>query len=227
MFPADVCSSCASSGAVTLTCHRSHRPAPRIRYGDGSSRPCAIRIHDQALERHLVVRSAAGASARLHGRPAQMVEGRIYDFLELLLINEQSGIANWRGEVEETVGRSALACPPSDAVQSAGPGAAQRGAPLRHRRRHLRPLPRRDRQYSCAYFSNDGAALEEAQLAKKRHLAAKLAIEPGPARARHRLRLGRPRRCILAPRTAVRRDRRHAQHRAAQDLARARRQGRA
>ena len=36
----------------------------------------------------------------------------------------------------------------------------------------------RDRQYSCAYFT-DGADLEEAQLAKKRHLAAKLAIAPG------------------------------------------------
>jgi cyclopropane-fatty-acyl-phospholipid synthase len=36
----------------------------------------------------------------------------------------------------------------------------------------------RDRQYSCGYFT-EGADLEEAQLAKKRHLAAKLAIEPG------------------------------------------------
>jgi cyclopropane-fatty-acyl-phospholipid synthase len=35
-----------------------------------------------------------------------------------------------------------------------------------------------DRQYSCAYFT-EGADLEEAQLAKKRHLAAKLAIDPG------------------------------------------------
>src|SRR5437870_4267055 len=35
-----------------------------------------------------------------------------------------------------------------------------------------------DRQYSCGYFT-EGADLEEAQLAKKRHLAAKLAIEPG------------------------------------------------
>ena len=36
-----------------------------------------------------------------------------------------------------------------------------------------------DRQYSCAYFTERRADLEEAQLAKKRHLAAKLAIEPG------------------------------------------------
>ena len=36
-----------------------------------------------------------------------------------------------------------------------------------------------DRQYSCAYFETDDATLEEAQLAKKRHIAAKLRIEPG------------------------------------------------
>ncbi|MCX7349790.1 MAG: cyclopropane-fatty-acyl-phospholipid synthase [Alphaproteobacteria bacterium] len=37
----------------------------------------------------------------------------------------------------------------------------------------------RDRQYSCAYFETDDGSLEDAQLAKKRHLAAKLAIKPG------------------------------------------------
>jgi len=34
-----------------------------------------------------------------------------------------------------------------------------------------------DRQYSCAYFESPSATLEEAQLAKKRHLAAKMLIE--------------------------------------------------
>jgi cyclopropane-fatty-acyl-phospholipid synthase len=36
-----------------------------------------------------------------------------------------------------------------------------------------------DRQYSCAYFERPDSSLEAAQLAKKRHLAAKLMIEPG------------------------------------------------
>jgi cyclopropane-fatty-acyl-phospholipid synthase len=36
-----------------------------------------------------------------------------------------------------------------------------------------------DRQYSCAYFETRDSTLEEAQLAKKRHLAAKLDIKPG------------------------------------------------
>ncbi|HEX4080771.1 MAG TPA: cyclopropane-fatty-acyl-phospholipid synthase family protein [Rhizomicrobium sp.] len=38
----------------------------------------------------------------------------------------------------------------------------------------------RDRQYSCAYFSAPGETLEEAQIGKKRHIAAKLRLdEPG------------------------------------------------
>ncbi|MBI5132091.1 MAG: class I SAM-dependent methyltransferase [Rhodopseudomonas palustris] len=36
-----------------------------------------------------------------------------------------------------------------------------------------------DKQYSCAYFEGPDASLDDAQLAKKRHVAAKLLIEPG------------------------------------------------
>jgi cyclopropane-fatty-acyl-phospholipid synthase len=35
-----------------------------------------------------------------------------------------------------------------------------------------------DQQYSCAYFENADQSLDDAQLAKKRHLAAKLLVEP-------------------------------------------------
>ncbi len=37
----------------------------------------------------------------------------------------------------------------------------------------------KDRQYSCAFYETEDSTLEEAQLAKKRHLAAKLGIKPG------------------------------------------------
>jgi cyclopropane-fatty-acyl-phospholipid synthase len=36
-----------------------------------------------------------------------------------------------------------------------------------------------DRQYSCAYFNTDQESLEQAQEAKKRHIAAKLLLKPG------------------------------------------------
>nr|WP_295373030.1 cyclopropane-fatty-acyl-phospholipid synthase family protein [uncultured Sphingosinicella sp.] len=37
----------------------------------------------------------------------------------------------------------------------------------------------RDRQYSCAYFTDPGNSLEQAQADKKAHIAAKLALKPG------------------------------------------------
>jgi len=36
-----------------------------------------------------------------------------------------------------------------------------------------------DHQYSCAYFTRPGSSLEQAQAAKKRHIAAKLLLSPG------------------------------------------------
>jgi cyclopropane-fatty-acyl-phospholipid synthase len=36
-----------------------------------------------------------------------------------------------------------------------------------------------DRQYSCGYFETPDQSLDDAQLAKKRHLAAKLLVQPG------------------------------------------------
>lgn len=36
-----------------------------------------------------------------------------------------------------------------------------------------------DRQYSCAYFESAAQSLDDAQLAKKRHIAAKLLLKPG------------------------------------------------
>jgi cyclopropane-fatty-acyl-phospholipid synthase len=36
-----------------------------------------------------------------------------------------------------------------------------------------------DFQYSCGYFESEGQSLDEAQLAKKRHIAAKLLVQPG------------------------------------------------
>jgi cyclopropane-fatty-acyl-phospholipid synthase len=36
-----------------------------------------------------------------------------------------------------------------------------------------------DQQYSCAYFESPDQSLDDAQLAKKRHLAAKLRVKPG------------------------------------------------
>ncbi len=48
-----------------------------------------------------------------------------------------------------------------------------------------------DRQYSCGYFETPGQSLDDAQLAKKRHLAAKLVLDRGrPGKALRMLDIG-------------------------------------
>lgn len=145
------------------------------RYGDGAPPAIAVRLTDRRLERQLVRDpQLALGEAYMHGRLV-MVEGGIYDFLELMLSNLQGGpLPGW------TQSFSALRYLLRRLEQFNPSGRARRNAA------HHYDIDGTiydlfldsDRQYSCAYFT-EGADLEEAQLAKKRHLAAKLAIEPG------------------------------------------------
>jgi cyclopropane-fatty-acyl-phospholipid synthase len=104
-----------------------------------------------------------------------METGRIYELLELLLSNAQHNPVPAWARVLDVV-RYLI----RRAVQFNPAGRARRNVA------HHYDIDGAiydlfldsDRQYSCAYFT-PGADLEEAQLAKKRHLAAKLAIEPG------------------------------------------------
>ena len=65
------------------------RAAAPHRYGDGRGRSVVVQVADKRLERHLVLDpQLALGEGYMHGR-LKMVEGRIYDFLELLLSNIQ------------------------------------------------------------------------------------------------------------------------------------------
>ena len=145
------------------------------RYGDGTAPAISIRLADRRLERQLVRDpQLALGEAYMHGR-LSMVEGGIYDFLELMLVNLQGGpLPGW------TKSFNAARYMLRRLEQFNPSGRARRNVA------HHYDIDGAiydlfldsDRQYSCGYFT-EGADLEEAQLAKKRHLAAKLAIEPG------------------------------------------------
>jgi cyclopropane-fatty-acyl-phospholipid synthase len=134
-----------------------------------------VRLSDRRLERQLVRDpQLALGEAYMHGR-LSMVEGSIYDFLELMLVNLKGApLPGWTNGF--AAGRYVL----RRLKQFNPSGRARRNAA------HHYDIDGAiydlfldsDRQYSCGYFT-EGADLEEAQLAKKRHLAAKLAIEPG------------------------------------------------
>ena len=154
------------------------RTASPIAMATAPGRLVALRLADTADRAASGARSAAGSRREpTCTAGSRWSEGRIYDLLELLLANAQRRQSVPAGRAALDVARYLI----RRLLQfnPVGTGAAQRGAPLRHRRRHLRPLPRSATGSIPAPISRTGADLEEAQLAKKRHLAAKLAIEPG------------------------------------------------
>jgi cyclopropane-fatty-acyl-phospholipid synthase len=145
------------------------------RYGDGRGSPVVVRITDKRLERHLVIDpQLALGEGYMQGR-LKMVEGRIYDFLELLLSNIQH-----QPEPAWTHSLNTVRYLVRRLMQFNPSGRAQRNVAHHYdiNGAIYDLFLDRDRQYSCGYFTQ-GASLEEAQLAKKRHLAAKLAITPG------------------------------------------------
>jgi cyclopropane-fatty-acyl-phospholipid synthase len=145
------------------------------RFGDGTGPPVAVRFTDRATELALAFNpELAAGEAYMDGRLV-MEAGSVYDFIALVMRNlEARRYPRW-SRVFAALRR--LARP----FATINPRARSR-LNVRHHydidpaiyELFLDP----DRQYSCAYFT-PGAGLTGAQLAKKRHIAAKLAIEPG------------------------------------------------
>jgi cyclopropane-fatty-acyl-phospholipid synthase len=145
------------------------------RYGDGRGSPIVVQILDKRLERHLVLDpQLALGEGYMQGR-LRMLDGRIYDFLALLLSNIQH-----QPEPVWTHSLNTVRYLVRRLMQFNPSGRAQRNVAHHYdiNSAIYDLFLDSDRQYSCGYFA-DGVDLEEAQLAKKRHLAAKLAIAPG------------------------------------------------
>jgi cyclopropane-fatty-acyl-phospholipid synthase len=145
------------------------------RYGDGTGAAVVVRIADKWLEKRLLLDPHLAIGEGYMGGPLRMERGSIYNLLDLLASNAQRRpLPNW------TAG--------FDAARFIMRRITQYNPTERARRNvaHHYDIDGaiydlfldRDRQYSCAYFAKD-MGLDAAQLAKKRHLAAKLALGPG------------------------------------------------
>ena len=143
----------------------------------GTPEPLAtIRIHDQTLPRKLFFNPELHAGeAYMDGR-LTMVDCTLKDFMEVFSINRGSMASYPLQNVLRRVSRSLRAFQQHNPV-----GKAQRN--VSHHYDLSRELYQlfldEDLQYSCAYFLTPDDSLETAQKNKKRHIAAKLRLQPG------------------------------------------------
>lgn len=147
-----------------------------FRVGDGSGEHVRLLFLDKAAQRALMLHPPLRfGELYMEGR-IKVERGTIYDVLAIAARN----IAHFRQFFWLTA---------ADRLRAVAGRFRNRNNPARARRNaaHHYDLDGRlyalfldaDRQYSCAYFEQPSASLEEAQLAKKRHIAAKLLVEPG------------------------------------------------
>jgi cyclopropane-fatty-acyl-phospholipid synthase len=156
----------------------------KVTWPDGTSRVfgagaphAAIRLSGRATPLRLALRpEIAFGEAYMDGR-LEVVAGDIGDVLRILIANCRTGHTPWlvhlTGHFRRMLRRVAQYNPAPRARKNVAHHYDLSGA--------LYDLfLDRDRQYSCAYFATERDSLEEAQGAKKRHIAAKLRLgRPG------------------------------------------------
>jgi cyclopropane-fatty-acyl-phospholipid synthase len=146
------------------------------RFGDGSGEPIHITITSSAAARAIAMYPDLKLGECYMDGTLVLNQGKIYDLLALSTRNlwrsKSKSLHSVTGGVRKLLRRVHQHNPVGRAKENVA---------------HHYDLSGKlydlfldvDRQYSCAYFETQDSTLEEAQLAKKRHLAAKLQIKPG------------------------------------------------
>ncbi|MCT8998965.1 SAM-dependent methyltransferase [Chelativorans intermedius] len=161
------------TGSLTIT----DADGREHRFGDGSGEPVHVVIHSRRAERAIALDPMlAVPEAYMDGE----LDFRQGDVLALLKLTYQN---------LEDAGAEALVIKLGEGLRYLFRRLHQFNPAGRSRRnvqRHYdlsgdlyRLFLDEDMQYSCAYFPQPDISLEEAQRAKKRHIAAKLALAPG------------------------------------------------
>ena len=143
-------------------------------YGTGEGPQAALRISDNATVRRLALDPGlALGEAYMTGR-IQPVAGTMYDVLHVLMLNfgaiESSAVVRVRSAIR----RALRPLTQANSARKARRNVAHH-YDLNGRLYSL--FLDQDRQYSCGYFARDEAAIDEAQIAKKHHIAAKLLFD--------------------------------------------------
>jgi cyclopropane-fatty-acyl-phospholipid synthase len=143
--------------------------------GDGTGKALAARFTTTRAQWHLLFDPELALGETYMDGTFVMEQGSIAELLELALSQEQASKPPRWARVQWL-------------LRYLGRRLAQFNRPARARKNvaHHYDLDQRlyslfldaDRQYSCAYFEHPEQSLDDAQLAKKRHLAAKLLVKP-------------------------------------------------
>ncbi|HEY5081719.1 MAG TPA: cyclopropane-fatty-acyl-phospholipid synthase family protein [Bauldia sp.] len=146
------------------------------RFGDGSGTPVRIRFKSAAAERALLLDPEMKLGEEYMNGGYAIETGTVLDFVTLLYRNIGS-----RGQAWWMRGASRLRRRLRQLLENNNSSRARRNVhghyDLDSRLYDL--VLDEDRQYSCAYFEEGVTDLDQAQAAKKRHLAAKLDLKPG------------------------------------------------
>jgi cyclopropane-fatty-acyl-phospholipid synthase len=148
----------------------------RVRtFGDSGETPVAIRFADRSAERALALDPALKLGELFMDGRLIVEAGSVYDLVSLVKRNglRRLGVPHVALSALYRMARARIA-------SAVSPETAKRNVA------HHYDLDAglfelfldADRQYSCAYFETPEQSLEDAQVAKKRHIAAKLLLRP-------------------------------------------------
>ncbi len=148
----------------------------RHRFGDGSGPKLGARLLDHAAERELLLDPAFSLGQLYMDGRFVVTEGSLYEILELGAKNLASlEELPWVKAIE----KARIVFRDFHQRNDRKRAKANISRHYDHDRRIYNLFLDADRQYSCAYFEHPGQSLDDAQRAKKRHIAAKLLVEEG------------------------------------------------
>jgi cyclopropane-fatty-acyl-phospholipid synthase len=148
----------------------------RHQLGDGSGPALGVKLTDKAAERELLMNPALTFGELFMDGRLLVTKGTLYDV-----------VACGEHNLADVHGLAWVQA--MDKIRIAFRGLHQRNDRRRAKKNishhydlhadFYRMFLDPDMQYSCAYFERPGSTLEEAQLAKKRHIAAKMLMDEG------------------------------------------------
>jgi len=146
-----------------------------MEFGDGTGEPVAVRFTTRTAQWGVLLDPELAVGETYMNGTLVIEHGTIAEFLHLAMSQDHSGKPPFWGRLQWL-------------ARYLWRRLAQFNRPTRARKNvaHHYDLDQRlyslfldaDRQYSCAYFEHPEQSLDDAQVAKKRHLAAKLLVKP-------------------------------------------------